>query len=167
MGYGWRKIRFFSSLKSEIKCTVLSLFGIRNVGAPHWERLTFFITLRYSSWSSSCLNVSSCMSGTGKCFHWYGSVSGFSLIPQGLPCHVPILPSNKHSYLFNSVYHWIIGDRKTEWERHPWTWQNYSLGRCRHTLARHRFHSKIFVCAITAQRIFQYWNKKNEAHPQC
>ena len=39
----------FSSMKSEIKRTVLSFFGISNVGAPHWERLTFFITLRYSN----------------------------------------------------------------------------------------------------------------------
>ena len=94
MGYGWRKIRFSSSLKSEIKRTVLSFFGIANFGAPHWDQLTFFITLIYSSRSSSCLNVSSCMCGTGKGFPWYGSA----------PCHVPWLPSNKYSYFFNSVY---------------------------------------------------------------
>ena len=49
-------------------CNVLSFFGIRNVGAPHWKRLTLFITLRYSSRSSSCSNVTSCMHGTGKGF---------------------------------------------------------------------------------------------------
>ena len=99
MGYGWRKIRLFSSLKSEIKRTVLSFFGIRNVGAPHWERLTFFITLIYSSRLSSYLNVSSCVLGTGKVFHRFCIWFKFNSI--GL---VPRLLSNKHSYLFNSVY---------------------------------------------------------------
>ena len=79
MGYGLRKIPLFRSLMSDMKHTVLSSFGIRNVGAPHWERLTLFITLRYSSRLSSYLNVSSCMRGTGKVFH-NGSASGLSLI---------------------------------------------------------------------------------------
>ena len=77
MGYGLRKIRLFISLMSEIKRTVLSSFSIRNVGAPPWERLTFFITSRYSSRLSSYLKVSSCMRGTGKVFH-NGSASGLS-----------------------------------------------------------------------------------------
>ena len=64
---------------SEIKRTVLSSFGIRNVGDPPWKRLTLFMTLRYSSILSYYLNVSSCMLGTGKVFH-NGSASGLSLI---------------------------------------------------------------------------------------
>ena len=31
---------------SDIKRTVLSSFGIRNVGAPQWEGLTFFMTFK-------------------------------------------------------------------------------------------------------------------------
>ena len=65
MGYGCHKIRLLISLKSETKRTVLSFFGIRNLGSHHWDRLNFFMTLRSSSRSSSCLNVSSYMRGTG------------------------------------------------------------------------------------------------------
>ena len=73
------EIRLFISLMSEIKRTVLSSFGIRNVGAPPRKRLTLFMTLKYSSRLSSYLNISSCMRGTGKVFH-NGSASGLSLI---------------------------------------------------------------------------------------
>ena len=72
--YAWNRKRFsmiwflFSSLKSEIKRTVLSFFGIKHLGAPHWEWLTFFMTLRYSSRSSSYFNVISFIRGTVKCF---------------------------------------------------------------------------------------------------
>ena len=74
------EIFLFRSLMSEIKRNVMSSFGIRNVGAPQWEQITFFTTLGYSSQYSSCLNVSSCMRGTGKGFPLYGSASVLSLI---------------------------------------------------------------------------------------
>ena len=80
MEYGCRKIRLLGSLKSDIKITVMFFFGMRNVGAPHWERLTLFMKLISSSLSSSCLNVSSCMRGTENGFPFYGSASGLSLI---------------------------------------------------------------------------------------
>ena len=65
---GLSKISLLVSIKSEMKLTVLYFFGIRNVGAPHWKRLTFFITLISSIQSGSFLNVSSCMRVTGKGF---------------------------------------------------------------------------------------------------
>ena len=68
MGYIFRKIRFLSSLKGQIRCTVIYFFGMRNFGAPHWYRLDFLITLRASILLSSCFNVSSCMHGTGNVF---------------------------------------------------------------------------------------------------
>ena len=58
MWYDWRKIPLLSYPKSEIKRNVLSFFGMRNVGATHWNRLNLFMTVRASSQSSSCLNVS-------------------------------------------------------------------------------------------------------------
>ena len=62
------------------KRTVLYFFSLINVGVPHWEKLTYFMTLRASIQSSSCLNVSSCMRGSGKDFSLYGSASGLSFI---------------------------------------------------------------------------------------
>ena len=80
MGYGCRKIRLLSYLKSEIKRTVLSFFGIMNFGATHCGQLTFFMTLRASSRSSSCMNVSLCVQGTGEVFLLYGYAYGLSLM---------------------------------------------------------------------------------------
>ena len=80
MGYICPKMRLLSSLESEIKHTVLSFFVIRNVGAPHWERLNFLIILTSSSQLSSCLNVSSCMHVSGNGLIGYGSASGSGLI---------------------------------------------------------------------------------------
>ena len=68
MVYGCRKIHLLSSLKSDIKRSMMSFLGMRNVGALHWERLTFLMILRASTRSSSCLNVISCINGTGKVF---------------------------------------------------------------------------------------------------
>ena len=103
IGYGCRLIRLFNSLKSEMKRTVPSFFGMIKVGAPHWDLLTRLRTFSSQRRSSSDLSVSSWIFGTGNGRAWWGSMFSFSWMSYGLPVNVPSVPSNKSLYFLRSA----------------------------------------------------------------
>ena len=104
MGYGWRKIRLLSSLKSEMKRTVLSFFGIINIGAPYWERFDLLYDLKSLELIDLLFERECMYAWNRKRFSmiWFCIWFRFNSIGLTIPC--AYITIKKYSYLLNSVY---------------------------------------------------------------
>ena len=97
IGKGFLKIWLLTFLKSVMKRTVPSFFGIIKTGVPHCDSCTFSSTRILTKRISSLLNVSLLMRGTGYHLALTGLAPGFSSILTGVVFHRPSVPSKSSS----------------------------------------------------------------------
>ena len=97
MGNGFLTIRLFTSLKSLTTLTVLSFFGMMNVGEAHSESACHFSTPKSHSLCISFLVVSTCFLGIGKSRPWYGCAPSLSWRETGWQSQSPSVPLNSSS----------------------------------------------------------------------
>ncbi len=97
IGNGFLTTHLFTSLKSPTTLTVLSFFGMINVGDAHWESSCHLSTPKLHSLRTSFLVVSTYFLGIGKGRPWYGCAPSFNWRETGLQSQSPIVPLNSSS----------------------------------------------------------------------
>ncbi len=97
MGKGFLTILLFNSLKSLTTLTVLSFFGIMNVGEAHSESACHCNTPKSHNLWISFLVISMCFLGIGNGRPWYGCAPSFNWRETGLQSQSPSDPSNSSS----------------------------------------------------------------------
>ena len=102
IGNGFRNSLLLTFLRSVKNLTVPSFFGIINEGDDHGESTSFLITPNFVSLSSSLLNISLRLTGTGNGLQYVGSSPSFTCILTGAVLNSPNVPSNNTLYLFSN-----------------------------------------------------------------
>ena len=99
IGYGFLTIRLFSSLKSDIVCTVWSFLGIMKEGEAHLDDGCHFNTHITIRQSISFMRVALCIFGIGYGPPWYSLAPFFSSKETGGDFQSPSIPSITSSNL--------------------------------------------------------------------
>ncbi len=107
---------FLSSLKSDIVRTVISFFGMINVGEAHCDDACFFITPREHSLLISFIRVALCTCAMGYSLPWYGVDPSFNSIETGGRFQLPRVPSKSVSYLSSNESSFSLCDG-CKWEQ--------------------------------------------------
>jgi len=114
IGYGLLTICLLSSRKSVIVRTVMSFFGMINVGEAHCDDDCLFITPIPTSLLISFIRVALCICGMGYGLPWYHLAPSFSSIETGgrfqspnvLPKSDSYLSSNESSFSHCNCVRW-------------------------------------------------------------
>ncbi len=92
-------MHLLSSLKSDIVRTVLSFWGMINVGNAHRDDGCHSNTPMLHSCLISFINMALCLCGIGQGLPWYGFIPSFSSKDTGGSFQSPNVPSKSDSNL--------------------------------------------------------------------